>query len=217
MRLKNVKGANEIIIRGKYFINNLYENIGIWNKVFDNDNSKIYIEIGMGKGDFIIENAKKYPDINFIGIEKYDSVIVRAIQKSNELELNNLKIIRIDALELDKIFNHEIDMIYLNFSDPWPKDRHAKRRLTSPVFLNIYDKIFKNEGHIIMKTDNINLFNYSLESLEENGYVIKNMTNDLDCFKEDNIMTEYERKFNKLGIKINRLEGIKDINKIKIQ
>ena len=217
MRLKNVKGANEIIIRGKYFINNPYENIGIWNKVFDNDNSKIYREIGMGKGDFIIENAKKYPDINFIGIEKYDSVIVRAIQKSNELELNNLKIIRIDALELDKIFNHEIDMIYLNFSDPWPKDRHAKRRLTSPVFLNIYDKIFKNEGHIIMKTDNINLFNYSLESLEENGYVIKNMTNDLDCFKEDNIMTEYERKFNKLGIKNNRLEGIKDINKIKIQ
>ena len=217
MRLKNVKGANEIIIKGKYFVNNPYENIGIWNKVFDNDNSKIYIEIGMGKGDFIIENAKRYPDINFIGIEKYDSVIVRAIQKSNELELNNLKIIRIDALELDKIFNHEIDMIYLNFSDPWPKDRHVKRRLTSPVFLNIYDKIFKNEGHIIMKTDNINLFNYSLESLEENGYVIKNMTNDLDCFEEDNIMTEYERKFNKLGIKINRLEGIKDISKIKIQ
>ena len=217
MRLKNVKGANEIIIKGKYFVNNPYENIGIWNKVFDNDNIKIYIEIGMGKGDFIIENAKRYPDINFIGIEKYDSVIVRAIQKSNELELNNLKIIRIDALELDKIFNHEIDMIYLNFSDPWPKDRHAKRRLTSPVFLNIYDKIFKNEGHIIMKTDNINLFNYSLESLEENGYVIKNMTNDLDCFEEDNIMTEYERKFNKLGIKINRLEGIKDISKIKIQ
>lgn len=209
MRLKNVKGANEIIIKGKYYIDNPYEYIGKWKRVFDNDNP-IYIEIGMGKGNFIIENAKRYPNINFIGIEKYDSVIVRAIQKSNELELNNLKIIRMDAKRLGEVFDKEIDTIYLNFSDPWPKDRHSKRRLTSPVFLSIYDKIFKGRERIIMKTDNILLFNYSLDSLREYGYRIISRTNDLNCLDESNIMTEYEEKFYKLGIKINRFEGIKD-------
>ena len=144
MRLKNVKGANEIIIKGKYYIQTPEENISKWNKIFNNNNP-IYIEIGMGKGDFIIENAIKYPNINFIGIEKYDSVIVRAIQKSNELELNNLKIIRKDAININNIFKKEIERIYLNFSDPWPKDRHAKRRLTSPIFLTKYDDIFKNK------------------------------------------------------------------------
>lgn len=209
MRLKNVKGANEIIIKGKYYIDNPYEYIGKWKRVFDNDNP-IYIEIGMGKGNFIIENAKRYPNINFIGIEKYDSVIVRAIQKSNELELNNLKIIRMDAKRLGEVFDKEIDTIYLNFSDPWPKDRHSKRRLTSPVFLSIYDKIFKGRERIIMKTDNILLFNYSLDSLREYGYKIVSETNDLNCLDENNIMTEYEEKFYKLGTKINRFEGIKD-------
>ena len=209
MRLKNVKGANEIIIKGKYYIDNPYEYIGKWKRVFDNDNP-IYIEIGMGKGNFIIENAKRYPNINFIGIEKYDSVIVRAIQKSNELELNNLKIIRMDAKRLGEVFDKEIDTIYLNFSDPWPKDRHSKRRLTSPVFLSIYDKIFKGRERIIMKTDNIPLFNYSLDSLREYGYKIVSESNDLNCLDENNIMTEYEEKFYKLGIKINRFEGIKD-------
>ncbi len=209
MRLKNVKGANEIIIKGKYYIDNPYEYIGKWKRVFDNDNP-IYIEIGMGKGNFIIENAKRYPNINFIGIEKYDSVIVRAIQKSNELELNNLKIIRMDAKRLGEVFDKEIDTIYLNFSDPWPKDRHSKRRLTSPVFLSIYDKIFKGRERIIMKTDNIPLFNYSLDSLREYGYKIVSETNDLNCLDENNIMTEYEEKFYKLGTKINRFEGIKD-------
>lgn len=209
MRLKNVKGANEIIIKGKYYIDNPYEYIGEWKRVFDNDNP-IYIEIGMGKGNFIIENAKRYPNINFIGIEKYDSVIVRAIQKSNELELNNLKIIRMDAKRLGEVFDKEIDTIYLNFSDPWPKDRHSKRRLTSPLFLSIYDKIFKGRERIIMKTDNIPLFNYSLDSLREYGYKIVSETNDLNCLDENNIMTEYEEKFYKLGTKINRFEGIKD-------
>ena len=209
MRLKNVKGANEIIIKGKYYIDNPYEYIGKWMRVFDNDNP-IYIEIGMGKGNFIIENAKRYPNINFIGIEKYDSVIVRAIQKSNELELNNLKIIRMDAKRLGEVFDKEIDTIYLNFSDPWPKDRHSKRRLTSPVFLSIYDKIFKGRERIIMKTDNIPLFNYSLDSLREYGYKIICETNDLNCLDENNIMTEYEEKFYKLGTKISRFEGIKD-------
>ena len=213
MRLKNVKGANEIIIKGKYYIPNPEDNINNWHKIFSNNNP-INIEIGIGKGDFIIENALKYPNINFIGIEKYDSVIVRAIQKSNELELNNLKIIRMDAINLANIFSKEIDTIYLNFSDPWPKDRHAKRRLTSPIFLNIYDKVFKNDNKIIMKTDNINLFNYSIETLKKHGYKITYQTNDLH--KEntiDNIMTEYEKKFTKKGIRINKRISIKQVLK----
>lgn len=211
MRLKNVKGAREIVINGKYYIDNPSDYRGKWREVFQNDNV-IKIEIGMGKGDFIIENALKYPNINFIGIEKYDSVIVRAIQKSNELEINNLRLIRMDAINIDSVFNKEIDTIYLNFSDPWPKDRHAKRRLTSPVFLEKYDYIFKEVKHIIMKTDNIDLFNYSLESLSMYGYDIDYKTNDLHgCNVSDNIMTEYEKKFVKLGVKINKLDASKDV------
>lgn len=210
MRLKNVKGANEIIIKGIYYVTDPYQYKGNWNKYFDNDNP-IHIEIGMGKGDFIIENAKRYPHINFVGIEKYDSVIVRAIQKSNELELNNLKIVRIDAHKLNEMFDKEVDTIYLNFSDPWPKDRHAKRRLTSEVFLDIYDSIFKNDNKIIMKTDNIKLFNYSLESLINHGYEIIYKTNNLDCLSDDNIMTEYETKFYNRGIEINKLIAVKKI------
>ena len=213
MRLKKVKGANEIIIKGKYYIDNPYQYKGCWNEFFGNNNP-IYIEIGMGKGDFIIENAMRYKDINFIGIEKFDSVIVRAIQKSNDLELDNLKIIRVDANKLEEIFDREIDTIYLNFSDPWPKDRHAKRRLTSMVFLSIYDKIFKDRNRIIMKTDNISLFDYSLDSLCENGYEILYKTNNLDCLNEDNIMTEYEKRFYNLGVKINKLIAEKE-NKYK--
>ncbi len=209
MRLKHVKGAIEIIEKGTYYINNPEDYIGNWNKVFNNNNP-IYIEIGMGKGNFIIENAKKYPNINFIGIEKFDSVIVRAIEKSNSVELNNLKLIKIDAINIDKIFDKEIDLIYLNFSDPWPKDRHAKRRLTSPIFLNLYDNIFKNDKKIIMKTDNNNLFDYSIETLKEHGYKLKNITRDLTSLNDkNNIMTEYESKFIDKGIKINRLEATK--------
>ena len=209
MRLKNVKGANEIIEKGTYYVDDPYKYKGNWNKCFNNDNP-IYVEIGMGKGDFIIENALRYKDINFIGIEKYDSVIVRAVQKSNELELDNLKIIRIDANKLEEIFDKEIDTIYLNFSDPWPKDRHAKRRLTSPIFLDIYSKIFKGRNRIIQKTDNINLFDYSIESLSNYGYNIIYKTNDLDSLDKNNIMTEYEKRFYNLGVKINKLEAIKD-------
>ena len=208
MRLKNVKGANEIIINGTYYIDNPYQYKGIWSQCFGNNNP-IHVEIGMGKGDFIIENALRYKDINFIGIEKYDSVIVRAIQKSNDLEINNLKIIRVDANKLDSIFDKEIDTIYLNFSDPWPKDRHAKRRLTSSIFLDIYDKVFKDRSRIVMKTDNINLFDYSLESLTNYGYDIVYKTNDLDSKSDENIMTEYEKRFYNLGVKINKLEAIK--------
>ena len=203
MRLKNVKGANDIIVKGIYYIDNPIIYKGKWNKLFNNNNP-IYIELGMGKGDFIINNAIKYPDINFIGIEKYDSVIVRAIQKSNELELNNLKLIRLDVINIDTIFDKEIDKIYLNFSDPWPKERHAKRRLTSNIFLDKYSKIFKNNYIIEMKTDNIDLFNYSVESLKNYGYVIEYITNDLHSENIDNIETEYEHKFSSKGIKINK-------------
>ena len=208
MRLKNVKGANEIIINGEYYVDNPYQYKGNWNSVFKNNNP-IYIEIGMGKGNFIIENALRYKNINFIGIEKYDSVIVRAIQKSNGLPLDNLKILRIDANKLMDVFDKEIDTIYLNFSDPWPKKRHSKRRLTSEFFLDIYDNIFKDRMRIIMKTDNIDLFNYSLDSLINHGYSIVYKNNDLNSLSDDNIMTEYEEKFYKLGIKINKFEGIK--------
>ena len=208
MRLKNVKGANEIIVLGKYYVLDPKENKAKWKSVFGNDNP-IYIEIGMGKGDFIIENAKRYKNINFIGIEKYDSVVVRAIQKSNELELDNLKLIRLDAIFLDKVFDKEVDLIYLNFSDPWPKDRHEKRRLTSYNFLSIYDKIFKDRARIEMKTDNIDLFNYSLGSLENYGYDICYVTNDLHKENVYNVMTEYEKKFSSLGVKINKFIAIK--------
>jgi tRNA (guanine-N7-)-methyltransferase len=209
MRLKCVKGANEVIEKGIYYVANPFDYKGKWSKVFGNNNP-LYIEIGIGKGDFIIENALKYPNINFIGIEKYDSVIVRAIEKSNSLEINNLKIIRMDAKEIVKVFNKEIDLIYLNFSDPWPKDRHAKRRLTSPIFLELYDNLFKNKKHIIMKTDNDNLFNYSIETLEKYGYQINYITRDLHSENNDsNIMTEYERKFSTKGVKINKLDATK--------
>ena len=209
MRLKNVKNAKNIIEEGKYYVNKPCDYKGKWHELFQNDNP-IYLEIGMGKGKFILENALQNTDVNYIGIEKYDSVLVRAIQKTNKFELNNLKLIKIDALNLSTIFDKEIDLIYLNFSDPWPKERHQKRRLTSYIFLDIYDKIFKNEAHITMKTDNLDLFNYSIYSLKENGYKIIYTTNDLKKENVPNITTEYEEKFNNLNIKINMLEAIKE-------
>ena len=210
MRLKNVKGANEIIINGKYYVDNPYQYKGIWRGLFDNNNP-IYIEIGMGKGNFIIENAKRYPDINFIGIEKYDSVIVRAIQKSNELELNNLKIVRMDAKKMEEVFDKEIDTIYLNFSDPWPKTRHAKRRLTSETFLPLYEKISKGDVHIIQKTDNKGLFAYSLEMFNNYGYKFNKISLDLTNSDIPNVRSEYENKFISLGQTINYADVIKSL------
>lgn len=211
MRLRNVKGANDIIINGKYFINNPMEYKEKWKKLFKNDNP-IRIEIGMGKGKFIKDMALANPNINFIGIEKYDSVIVRAIEKTNELDIDNLFIIRLDARFIAEVFDREIELIYLNFSDPWPKDRHSKRRLTSREFLERYDYIFKDNKKIIMKTDNIDLFNFSLESLQNYNYHIDYVTYDLHKDRDsfDIITTEYEEKFIKLGNKINYLEGSKD-------
>ena len=149
MRLRNVKGAKEIIDNSSYIIKNPIDYKGDYQKIFENNNP-IHIEIGMGKGDFIIENAKKYPNINFIGIEKFDSVIVRAVQKLENEEIPNLKLIKIDANEIDDVFDKEISVIYLNFSDPWPKARHAKRRLSSEIFLNKYDSVFIDKKRIII-------------------------------------------------------------------
>ena len=209
MRLKNIKGASEKILEGKYFINNPNEYKGKWHKLFNNNNP-IYIEIGMGKGNFIIKNAIENPNINYIGIEMYDSVILRAVEKTNELELNNLYLIRMDARLIEDVFDKEIDLIYLNFSDPWPKERHAKRRLTSPRFLARYDNIFRGDNHIIMKTDNLDLFNYSVDSLKEYGYTINEISNDLHKEKDNIITTEYEDKFTSKGMKINYFAASKE-------
>lgn len=196
MRLRKLKNSTEIINNSKYIIVNPYECKGKWKEIFNNSNS-IHIEIGMGKGKFILENAIKNPNINFIGIEKFDSAISRAIKKIDEYELNNLKLIRMDACELDKVFDKEVDVIYLNFSDPWPKDRHEKRRLTEEKFLKVYDKVFKKNSVIIQKTDNRKLFEYSLYSLVKYGYKIDYVNLDLHKDVDDEITTEYEEKFMK--------------------
>lgn len=194
MRLRNVKNKEEIISKCKILISNPNELKGNWDKEFGNSNP-LYIEIGMGKGDFIIENAKRYPNINFIGIEKYDSVIVRAIEKLPE-DIKNLRFVRMDARNIQDIFLKEVDRIYLNFSDPWPKDRHARRRLTSPEFLSRYEALFKNNRVIHQKTDNRQLFEFSIKSLVDNGYKIEDISLDLHNSNYENIiMSEYEKKF----------------------
>ena len=208
MRLRNVKNAKEIVESSNYVIKNQEDYMGKYKEVFNNDN-EIHIEIGMGKGDFIIGMAMKYPNINFIGIEKYESVMVRAIEKLNDLELPNLKLIRMDALNIDKVFNKEVNTIYLNFSDPWPKSRHYKRRLTSPIFLELYDKVFVNKPHIVQKTDNIGLFAYSLQSLSKYGYTLDKVSLDLEHEDLPNVETEYEKKFMSMGVKINYVDAKK--------
>lgn len=199
MRLRKVKGATEVIENSSYVILDYKEYKGCFNKVFKNNNP-IYLEVGMGKGNFIIENAKRYPDINFIGIEKFDSVLVRAIQKLEGLDLLNLRFIRVDAKEIDEVFSKDITKLYLNFSDPWPKDRHKERRLTSPTFLKRYESIFEENVQIEFKTDNRSLFEYSLLSFSSEKYQFEDIS--LDLHKSDypnNIMTEYEEKFSKKG------------------
>ena len=208
MRIRNLKNTQEIVENTTYLLNNPKEYKGNFNKLFNNDNP-IHLEIGMGKGNFIINMAKKYPNINFIGLELYTNVIARAIKKLNEEDIPNLKLININALELNEIFDHEISCIYLNFSDPWPKKRNAKRRLTSEVFLNIYDSLFKEDKLIIQKTDNTGLFESSIVSLSKYGYTIEDISLDLHNTDIDNVETEYEHKFASQGIKINYLKATK--------
>ena len=199
MRLRNVKDAKKIIESSNYVIKDCKQYKGKFNKLFNNKN-EIHIEIGMGKGNFIKGMAEKYPNINFIGIEKFDSVLVRAVQKLENTEIPNLKIIRIDALNIDEIFEKEITKIYLNFSDPWPKKRHANRRLTSKIFLEKYDKIFKDKKQIQQKTDNKELFEYSIMSFNNYGYIMDDISLDLHKRENlENVETEYEKKFKELG------------------
>ena len=198
MRLKHIKNADVIIASSPYLVKNPTDYKGKWKELFNNDNP-IEIEIGTGKGKFIISLAIDNPNINYIGIEKYDTPLVGAVKRLEGIEINNLKLICMDALNIEDVFDHEIDKIYLNFSDPWPKKRHTKRRLSSPLFLNKYDSLFKKDKKIQMKTDNDDLYEYSLESFCENGYeVIKTDTSYIDTHT-----TEYEDKFISLGKNIN--------------
>lgn len=206
MRLRNLKNKEEIINNCDFIITDPFKYIGKWKDLFKNNNP-IHIEIGMGMGKFIYENALNNPDINYIGIERYDNVIARAIKKLDKLD--NLILVRMDARDIDKVFKKEIDLIYLNFSDPWPKKRSINKRLTSPIFLEKYDKIFKNTNNIIMKTDNRDLFIYSIESLSNYGYKLSNISFDLHESSDNIITTEYEDKFVSIGKNIYYLEGLK--------
>ena len=213
MRLRNIPGAKDAIEDSKYVIHDVQEKKGNWAEVFGNENP-VHIEVGMGKGRFIMTLAELYPDVNFIGIEMYDSVLLRAIQKREEQEkegktLNNLFFIRMDARELPLVFEKgEVKKIYLNFSDPWPKERHAKRRLTSRQFLERYQQVLSEEGVVEFKTDNRELFEFSLEEVKEAGWKLLAHTFDLHHDVEmnmGNVMTEYEEKFSSKGNPIHKL------------
>ena len=198
MRRRNVRNAHERILKYENIILHPCENLDI-NNMFEKK-QPIHLEIGMGKGNFIIEHAKRNPNINYIGFEKYESVILQALVKLEDLELSNLKLVCADASNLTNLFKENtIDKIYLNFSDPWPKVRHAKRRLTSPSFLNIYESITKKPTLIEFKTDNRGLFEYSLVTFNEQKYKFNELSLDLHKDKEDIITTEYEDKFSSMG------------------
>ncbi len=208
MRLKNIKGAYEKLLASGYLIENYKEYKNNFNSLFKEQN-ELRIEIGMGKGNFIVEMAKKHPHINFIGIEKYPSAQMFVLNKLEDINLPNLKLISMDAEELDEVFGKEVSCIYLNFSDPWPKKRHAKRRLTHHSFLEKYDNILINYK-IIQKTDNRSLFEYSLKSYVEYGLKIEDLSLNLHQDNpKDNIMTEYEMKFSSKGDIIYMVEVIR--------
>ena len=208
MRLRNVPGSREAIAESNLAINEPQVLKGKWNEEFGNNNP-IRIEIGMGKGRFITQLALENPDINYVGIEKYSSVLIRAIEKCQDIEVPNLRFIRMEAEYICEVFNkEEVDIIYLNFSDPWPKDRHAKRRLTSKQFFERYDNILKKDGVVEFKTDNDLLFQFSLEQVPEAGWNLVAQTWDLHNDSEmvkGNVMTEYESKFSQMGNPIHKL------------
>ena len=208
MRLRKVKGAKEAIDASSLVIHDAITKKGHWQEIFGNTNP-IHIEIGMGKGRFLTALAKQNPNINYIGIERYDSVLVRALEKrEQEEEITNLFYLCEDAKNITEIFApEEVARIYLNFSDPWPKDRHAKRRLTSTEFFARYHQILSKDGEVMFKTDNRILFDFSLEQVSAAGWQLKDVTFDLHHseYAEGNIMTEYEEKFSSLGNPIFRL------------
>ena len=211
MRLRNIPRADSTIQNHPTVIKKPLAKKGRWNEVFNNTNP-IHIEIGMGKGQFILEMARRNPNVNFVGIEKYSSVLLRAIEKFDTEEymgLRNLRFMCIDATTIEEVFEeNEVSKIYLNFSDPWPKARHAKRRLTSRQFFDRYKTILKSGCTVEFKTDNTELFNFSLEEVKEAGWNLEHYTYDLhhcDFMNEGNVMTEYEEKFSSKGNPINKL------------
>lgn len=202
MRLRNISGARDVIAESPLVVHEPEKIKGKWTDIFGNDHP-LRIEIGMGKGRFIHELAERNPEINYIGIEKYSSVLLRALQKMEIRPLSNLLFIRMDAEEITEVFDREeVDRIYLNFSDPWPKDRHAKRRLPSKEFLFRYNQFLKKDGVLEFKTDNKDLFDFALEELPKAGWEVVEFTYDLHHdiqMMENNIMTEYEEKFSSKG------------------
>jgi tRNA (guanine-N7-)-methyltransferase len=203
MRLRKIKGAQDFLdAHPDIVIANPEKHKGQWSKVFGNDNP-LHIEIGAGKGQFIFELALMNPDVNYIAIEKFDSVLIRALEKFINAEIPNVRLLLYDAGTISEIFDKEVDRIYLNFSDPWPKERHAKRRLTSPRLLAQYEQILL--GEIIFKTDNLEFFKYSVSTLLEYDMIIDDITYDLHSLDVENIQTEFEQKFSALGFKINRV------------
>ena len=212
MRLRNIPRAESVLEACKEVVKNPESLCGHWNQEFQNERP-LHIEIGMGKGQFLLTLAAENPQINYVGIERYSSVLLRAVEKFQELEAEgkvpaNIRFICMDANDLPTVFAPaEVSRIYLNFSDPWPKDRHAKRRLTSTRFLERYDNILTPEGRVMFKTDNKDLFDFSLEQVEEAGWILENHTYDLHHseYNEGNVMTEYEEKFSAKGNTICRL------------
>lgn len=213
MRLRNIPGAKDAILDSPYVIQNPEGNKGIWGSAFPKK-QPLHIEVGMGKGRFLMDMARLHPDVNYVGIEMYDSVLLRALQKREEMEeagevLPNLYFMRMDARNLPEVFAPgEVDKIYLNFSDPWPKARHAKRRLTSTEFLTRYEKILVKDGVVEFKTDNRALFEFSLEEVQEAKWTLLAHTFDLHHNEEmikGNVMTEYEEKFSSMGNPICKL------------
>ena len=204
MRLRKRPGAEEMLQENADFVVQKPEEWkGKWSEKFNNDHS-LHIEIGTGKGHFIIEMAKRYPELNFIGIELQTSVLLAVLEKQLEERLPNLQLIQYNALEIESIFESgEVDQIYLNFSDPWPKKRHAKRRLSHSDFLNSYKKVLTDTGHLVMKTDNRGLFEFSLVSFSKSLWTLEEVSLDLHAEEpEENIRTEYEEKFSQRGNKI---------------
>ena len=212
MRLRNVPGARDVMAANEYVFTEPEGMAGTWSQIFGNNNP-VHIEIGMGKGRFITTLASMNPDINYVGIEKYSSVLLRAVEKQDELCLPNLRFIRMDAENITSVFGkEEVDRIYLNFSDPWPKDRHAKRRLTSRQFFARYDEILKSTGRVEFKTDNRPLFDFSVEEVNEAGWKLSVCTYDLhndEKLVEGNVMTEYEERFSSQGNPICKLVAIR--------
>lgn len=196
MKYNVIKNASQIISKSNYLVKSPMDYKGRWKDLFGNNNP-IKLELGMGRGDFIIDMAKKYPNINFIGLEQVDSQMVMAVNNLEKLKLNNLKLINASAIDVDKIFGKEIDTIYLTFCDPWPKKHDEKRRFTHPSFLKLYDKIFRKHKRIILKTDNKGFFAYSLETLSQYWYIFNRISLDLhnDENPISNVMTNYEKQY----------------------